>query len=161
MLNFHPSKNIPMNEQPLNFIFKVRDAVLSNPEILNITDEPKYFYDSLDNSQIKDIQPPILWYLVIVEKNNPSVRYDLSFCFGKITLPLLNDFVENTKDYRRTDELNQHTPVVVAEDISPVLPEIIKLNKKEGLIALSMELVSVKDLTILRFTRFPSRYTAW
>ena len=161
MLSIHPSKNIPMNERPSAFIFELRDAVMKNLNSLNITDDPIYLYDSLLDSKLEELPTPMVWYLVVCEKNDSSIRYDLSFCFGKITLPLLKDFVENTKDYRRADGDNKHIPVVVAEDISPVLPEIIKLNKKEGLIALSMELVSVRDITTLRFKRFPSRYTAW
>lgn len=157
MLNFHPTRNIPMNERSLTCIFQVRDAVLKNLGSLNLADDPVYLYDSLHDTKLEELPKPIIWYLVIIEKNNPSVKYDLSFCFGKITIPLLNDFVENTQDYRRTDELNQHTPVVFAQDISPILPEIIKLNKKEGLIALSMELVYVQDLTTLRYIRFLSK----
>jgi hypothetical protein len=113
-----------MNERPLNFIFEIRDAVLKYLDSLNLADDPVYLYDSLHDTKLEELPTPMLWYLVIIEKNNPSVRYNLSFCFGKITIPLLNDFVENTQDYRRTDGDNKHIPVVVAEDISPVLPEI-------------------------------------
>ena len=161
MINYFPSKTIPMSENPEYFIFQVRDAVLNNPDNLNLADNPICLYDSLYNTVLEDLPNPILWYLIISEKNDSSIRYNLSFCFGKVTASLLYDFVENTKDYRRTDGDNKHIPVVVAEDISSVLPEIIKLNKKEGLIALSMELISIQDLRSLRFTRFPSRYTAW
>ena len=157
MIPYSISKTIPKSERPENFIFQVRDAVLKNPSILNIANEPIYYYDSLRDSNFEELPTSNLWYLVITEKYDYTIRYDLSFCFGKITLPLLNDFVENTKDYRKADGLNKHIPVVVAEDISPVLPEIIKLNKKEGLIALSMELVSQQEFTTLRFTRFPSK----